>query len=294
MAKLARQAAGPETGSLNDLTIVAGYEDLLKRNGLDTLDALFAVSHGQSLRKPGLDAWRERIRLTVDDRDGQRMLYLKRFRGPPPRVRREVRKSASGASSVAGMEWTWMHRLAGDGIPCVKPVAFGEELNRQRERRSAILAEAVPGQALESWVAKWGEEDRPIVRSLIGPTAKLVAHFHACGYVHRDLYLSHVFFDPEASIDDALHLIDLQRVVRPSSRLRRWVVKDLAALDFSTPAVLVSRTDRVRWLKQYLGVSKLDGPAKCLAYRIIGKTLSIRRHDRRWTARIRRAGVWPE
>ena len=294
MAKLTQQAAGPGTGSLNDLTVVAGYEDLLRANGLGSLEALFAASHGESLQKPGLDAWRERIRLTVKDDGRQRLLYLKRFRDPPPRARREVRRSGSGASSVAGMEWTWMHRLAGDGIPCVKPVAFGEELDRQRERRSAILAEAVPGQALESWVARWGEEDRRVVRSLIGPTAKLVARFHACGYVHRDLYLSHVFLDPGARIDHALHLIDLQRVVRPPWRRRRWVVKDLAALDFSAPAILISRTDRVRWLKQYLGVSKLDGPAKCLAYRIIGKTLSIGRHDCRRTARIRRAGGWPE
>ena len=110
------------------------------------------------------------------------------------------------------------------------------------------------------------------------------SRLHTGGYVHRDLYLSHIFFDPDAPLDDALCLIDLQRMIRPAVNRRRWIVKDLAALNYSAsptrgdaigPSDLVSQADRLRWLKLYLGAVKLDGSARRLAYRVIGKTMRI-------------------
>jgi Ser/Thr protein kinase RdoA (MazF antagonist) len=198
-----------------------------------------------------------------------------------------VRRSRTGASTVAGVEWAWLNRLAGEGVACPRPIAVGEELTGSRELRSALLIEAVPGQSLERWMSEWGEADRPMIRRLIGPTADLVGRFHERGYIHRDLYLSHLFFDPDATPERSLHLIDLTRVIRPRWGRLRWIVKDLAALNFSAPAHLVSNTDRVRWLKRYLRVSKLDRSGRRLVYRVIGKTASIARHERRRQARFR-------
>lgn len=278
---------------LNDLTVKAGKEELLRANHLDSLNALFAVSHGDSLHKPGLDSWRERIRLAFEHEGVKHTLYLKRFRSPPGRTRRDVRRSGSGAVSLAGVEWTWMCRLSADGIPCVKPIALGEDLDGGRERRSAILTHAVPGRSLEGCVREWSREGPNAVRNLIEPVADLVARLHGCGYIHRDLYLSHIFYDP-ALVGEPFHLIDLQRVIRPRFRQRRWIIKDLAALNFSTPTAILSRSDRIRWLKRYLGLPKLDGSAKCLAYRVIGKTASIARHETRRKARLRQAETYAQ
>ncbi len=264
----------------SDLLVMPGYELLLQANHLDSVNALFAVADGELLGKPGLAPWRERLRLRLEDRSGQRVFFLKRFRYPPAKARREMRRSGSGASSLAGMEWTWMTQLAREGIPCVQPVAYGEELDGSRELRSAILTAAVPGHALEHWVGRWGEADRPTVRNLIAPVAQLVARLHACGWVHRDLYLSHVFYEWSEPGEESLHLIDLQRIIRPRWRRRRWIVKDLAALNFSSPISVVSTTDRMRWLKTYLGVEKLDPAARRLIYRIVAKTRRIARHER--------------
>ncbi|UCE61436.1 MAG: phosphotransferase [Phycisphaerales bacterium] len=278
--------ASPVTVQLNDLTVAAEHEGLLRANDVDSLDALFAVSDGESLTKPGLGSWRERIRLVLSDGEASRTFYLKRFTEPPTAVRRAVRRSGSGASSVAGAERAWMNRLTRDGIACPTPVAFGEDLIGSRERRSALLMEEVPGQSLESWATRWRAEKQPVVRELIEPTASLIARLHECGYIHRDLYLSHLFFDADAPADRALHLIDLQRVIRPAGRQGRWIVKDLASLNFSTPFVLFSNIDRLRWLKHYLGMSKLDASARRLVYRIVGKTRSIARHDSHRQARL--------
>jgi hypothetical protein len=110
-------------------------------------------------------------------------------------------------------------------------------------------------------------------------TADLVARLHNGGFVHRDLYLSHFFYDSQAATA-AIRLIDLQRMMRPR-RMGRWIVKDLAALHFSTPAEVASNTDRLRWLRRYLGLRKLDYPAKRFALRVIGKTARIARRERR-------------
>ena len=291
MVDLANEIPHAALTRLNDLTVATGYEELLRANHLDTLDALFACTGGESLAKPGLSSWRERIRLPLQKATEPRTLYLKRFRNPPMTARREVRRSGSGASSVAGVEWTWMHRLAHAGIPCAKPVAFGQELERGRERRSAVVTEAVSGKSLETWVSEWSESDRMTIRGLIKPLAGLVARLHAQGYFHRDLYLSHLFYDPALPPEESLHLIDLQRVICPTWQRGRWVVKDLASLNFSAPSNLVSPTDRLRWLKHYAGVSKLDGPTKSLAYGVIGKSARIARHDRRRRERLTSAGA---
>jgi len=263
----------------NDLTIAATYEELLRKHGLDSLDALFAYTSGQRLDKLGLDPWRERWRLALRDGERERVFYLKRFLHPPRAARRAMRRSSTGAPSLAGNEWAWIQRLTADGIPCVEAVAYGEEVRRGREVRSALLTAEAPGRSLERWVREWGEAERPMVRRLVPATASLISRLHGCGYIHRDLYLSHVFFDPSQPIERSLRLIDLQRVIRPRCCIRRWVVKDLASLNFSTPSSLVSRSDRLRWLRHYLKVEKLDGAARWLVYRVIGKTQRIARRE---------------
>ncbi len=285
IASHGRQAALAKTrGSGNtcgDLTISEGYEELLRRHNLNSLDALFAYSAGERLDKLGLDPWRQRWRMTFEEGGKTRTLYLKRFQVPPRAARSSVRRSGSGAASLAGNEWEWIQRFAADGIPCVQAVAFGQEMRGFREVRSAILTSAVAGQSLERWAADWSAADRTTIRRLIPATADLISRLHGRGYIHRDLYLSHLFFDPSQPIEQSLFLIDLQRVIRPQWCFRRWIVKDLAALNYSTPSHLVSKADRVRWLRGYLGIEKLDDMARRLLYRVVGKTQRIAERERR-------------
>lgn len=284
-------SAAGATASLNDLTVVAGRAPWLAANDLDTLDRLFELSTGECLSKPGLNTWRERIRLTIRQDDRQHTLYLKRYRDPPAAARRELRRTGTGARSLAALEWTRMRQLTQDGIACVEPVAFGEELVGGRERRSAILAKAVPGRSLESCAAEWTHNDRKTIRVVGRQVATIVAKFHSHGYIHRDLYLSHLFYDPSPDTADPVRLIDLQRILRNPRLFGRWVVKDLASLNYSVPAHLYSTADRLRWLKWYLGASKLDRSMKRLIHRIVGKTRRIARHDRRRLARLKAPGA---
>lgn len=271
--------------SLNDLLVAPAYVDMLAAAGLDSLEALFDPTRGESLDKPGLDPWRERVRLSLDASGGRGMLYLKRYRDPPASARREVIRSETGAATVAEVEWSWLNRLRDSGFPCPEPVALGGKHENGRELRSALVTAAVPGVSLEHWVLR--QRHAPgATREVLVALAELIRRFHAEGTVHRDLYLSHVLYDESASPAQSLYLIDLQRLLRPRARWRRWIVKDLAALNYSTPATAASSVDRIRWLKVYLGVSRLDADARRLVYRVVGKTQSIERHDRRRRLRL--------
>lgn len=264
---------------LNDLRVRPEFAAMLSENGLDSVEALFKVCSATNLGKPGLDPWRQRLRVTVRDGGAERVLYIKRYENPPPRAVREAKRA--GARSVAGVEWCWIERLARAGIPTVRAVAVGESFRGGRESRSVLVTDAVPGASLEALVGAWRSGRHPGLRSWITPVAELVSRMHGLGYVHRDLYLSHIFLDEASGSESPLRLIDLHRMRRPTWNQRRWIIKDLAGLNYATPASVVSTADRLRWLKCYLGRSRLDSDSRRLIYRIVGKTQRIARHDAR-------------
>ncbi|HOA74021.1 MAG TPA: lipopolysaccharide kinase InaA family protein [Phycisphaerae bacterium] len=273
------------------LHVSDGYEPMLNSAGLRTLADVFAWTEGQRLDKPGLENWRQRWRLQLTDEAGRpRTLYLKRFDSPPLRRQWERWRQARRLST-AGIEWRNARELERAGIRAAPPVAFGERMIGPFEQRSAILLGEAPGESLEKWVpahlgADRREFDAASRRRLVEGLARFVARFHAAGFVHRDLYLCHIFIDPARasagagqSADRAFCLIDLQRVFRPKWRKRRWVVKDLAALDFSTPAACVSRWERLRFLCRYVRHFDRFGSARLLAGKVAARNRRMaRRH----------------
>ncbi|MGH7201974.1 MAG: lipopolysaccharide kinase InaA family protein, partial [Planctomycetaceae bacterium] len=76
----------------------------------------------------------------------------------------------------------------------------------------------------------------------------------------------------------ALHVIDLGRARRRRRLSRRWIVKDLAQLNYS--AAGVTRADRLRFVRAYLGRPIREDDRRLLA-RIGRKTRAIARHSRK-------------
>jgi len=123
-------------------------------------------------------------------------------------------------------------------------------------------------------------ERRRRKRLLIARLVDVAHRLHERRLYHRDFYACHFFLRDDASQPDGfdLVLIDLGRLLH--SRLPRWKVKDLAALCFSTYIPGVTRTDRMRFFKQYLGLKKLDAASKQFARRIVRKAGRYLRHNR--------------
>lgn len=274
------------------LHVNPAHRDVLEHNGLTSAEAVLALRGDAVLDKPGLPSWRERIRLTLHDPNGHpRIYFLKRFRNITSAAERERRRCCPPARTQAGVEWHWLHELNRAGVPCAAPVALAEDVGPAGERASALLTAAVPGESLERLAQRSVPLPRTTIQRLLVDTAHLVARLHRAGLVHRDLYLSHLFADLSDPLRPQLCLIDLQRVIRPRWLRTLWLVKDLAALHYSTPAPLVTASDRLHWLKQYWGVPKLDRMQRRIVRRIVARARRIERHDRRRALRLQRSSM---
>ena len=112
--------------------------------------------------------------------------------------------------------------------------------------------------SLEDFCRDWPENPpAPVLkRALINEIARITGAMHRAGLNHCDLYICHFLLqlkggtvpDPQHPI---LHLIDLHRVRQRRQLPRRWQIKDLAALHFSSFDISLTFRDRLRFIKAY-------------------------------------------
>jgi heptose I phosphotransferase len=109
------------------------------------------------------------------------------------------------------------------------------------------------------------------LRTLTYDVADLARKFHQLGYNHRDFYCCHFFVKETEPARYQIHLIDLQRVEHRKHLRRRWIVKDLAQLAYSAPREQISCSDKLAFIKRYLGVVKLRPQDKRLIRQVLAK-----------------------
>lgn len=160
----------------------------------------------------------------------------------------------------AGNEWRALGELAAAGVPTMKRVAFGCKGWNPAYRRSFLITEALENTISLEDLCRGGHRHPPSLafkRALIAEVARIARHLHACGMNHRDFYLCHLLLqrDSAGRIPDAeaprLYLIDLHRVRRRQRLPRRWRVKDIAGIYFSSYQAGLTRTDRLRFICSY-------------------------------------------
>lgn len=271
--------AGLNVETRGRLQVNAAWRDSLDRAGLDSLDSVMDFQGGDSLAKPGLPPHRQRDRVQLGD---GRVIYLKRYRpGAGERLKRLLRWQCGASEAADELRALWW--LIGGGISVPEPVLFGQDRGRLATGRSCLaLADLSNAQSLERWAPGQGGIVPARRRELIDRLADFVRHFHALGTVHRDLYLCHIFIEQNPA-GPLFHLIDLARVFQPVRwRRRRWRVKDLAQLSYAAGqyAPYLTRGDRIRFLRRYLGVDRLDAAARSLVRSVARKQASIERRTR--------------
>lgn len=238
--------------------MLAEYENLFRANQLDRFDRLFNLASDTNLHKPGLAAHRSRGRFTLTDAAGrEHTFYVKRYHHPP--IGDQLRRIFSGSpgESMAVRECRCIKRLNQIGISTLQCVAVGQRMLGLTERQSFLITAALNDVSLERYAADILRGDSPppsprLRRYIICQLALAARTLHAARCFHRDLYLSHVFLHRNADGSVALRLIDLARMLVKPRQTLRWKIKDLAALDYSAPRPLVTRTDRLRFLLYYL------------------------------------------
>jgi len=265
---------------------------MLAEAGLDTVEGAFAYSSGRDITVMGL-GHRQRWKLTLSDPAGQpRLLFMKRYGREPLKWRLQRRLTYGRGGSPASVELNNIHAAHVAGVPTIDQAAGGHEPGAAGARRSYIIMTAVAGQALEQcaegFVALHGPGSRE-VSQLTRDLAQLVRRFHQAGYVHRDLYASHIFMVSRPGGVE-LRLIDLARMFAPSWRRFRWRVKDLAQLKYSMPPGWVER----HW--NSFMVSYLEGRSSLVRWQyeraVDRKVASITRHvERKRRRKARRERV---
>ncbi|HWA99062.1 MAG TPA: lipopolysaccharide kinase InaA family protein [Pirellulales bacterium] len=263
-----------------EIWIAPPFRRSLQSAGLETFDDVMNATSGTKLRAVATrENWRFDLP-AVEDRP--RGAYLKKHRVPKWSLRLRSWLRLAPRISDGRQEAENIAALERDGIPAMRLIAFGERLTAAGRLDSFVLTEALEGfTQLDHYLrrrfaprsASPGPRDRSLSQ-LIDRVADVARRFHACGYNHRDLYCCH-FFIREAEPDEfCVRLIDLQRVQQRRWFRRRWIVKDLAQLSYSAPIERLGPTQRMAFIKRYLGVRKLGPADKRLIRSVLAK------HDR--------------
>ncbi len=160
----------------------------------------------------------------------------------------------------AGNEWRAIHRLQELGVETMTPVAYGREGWNPAAIDSLLITEELQNCiSLERYCEDW-RDNPPSPTSkwaLIKRLAKIARTMHEGGVNHRDFYICHFLLQqPWDGTEDNLHLyvIDLHRVQCRTITPRRWIVKDIGSLHFSSMEIGLTRRDRLRFMSEYMQV----------------------------------------
>ncbi len=260
------------------LEVNRAFLPLLESHDLTTFKAL--MSHpGHAVAKCAIKE-RNTVRLDLETESGEKKsFFLKRY--APPTVRDGLKAYLRLKRPVpgAGQEWHAMWTFMQLGLPGPVPVAWGQDGGP-----SLVLSEGVSHvMRLSEWAERnFGKGSHrntqaiPAKHRIIEEVANIVARMHSKGLHHQDLYLCHFLCGSEQD-GLPLTLIDLQRVKRHRRLSRRWQVKDLAQLHFSS-AQYITRQDMWRFWKVYNSTYHTGRRKIPLWHSILRKSQRIRRH----------------
>lgn len=223
------------------------------------------------------------LQLTVAGR--QRTLFLKKHHVRTWWNRLCAWIGLSPGDSAGREEARNIRKLEAAGIPCMELAAYGESLSDDGLLESFLLTPELEGYAqlddflrnrFASLNTEGGARDAQLQR-LIGHVAAIARQFHDAGFNHRDLYCCHFFVHERATGDFDIRLIDLQRVQLRTRMRRRWIVKDLAQLAYSAPRDRIKCTQKMAFIRKYLGVAKLRTEDKRLIREVLAKQHAMER-----------------
>lgn len=272
------------------LIVNTAFASVLRHNGMTNFDAVMH-HQGETVAKNLL---RERVttRFTLVDVHGDRAaFYIKRHAPPPWKEYVKPLFRLTRPLLGARHEWNAILNFHAARIPTMTPVALGESRGH-----SFLITQAIEGcTKLSHWMqhridsaagsigsdshrkSGHGHAVTKTTREIIRTLARIARMMHGSGLHHQDFYLTH-FLMSDAELAKGLFVIDLGRVRQRRLLSKRWIVKDLAQLNYSSPHS--TKADRLRFLETYLG-RPLERSDRPLLWQIERKTRAIRRHSKR-------------
>jgi tRNA A-37 threonylcarbamoyl transferase component Bud32 len=193
-------------------------------------------------------------------------VYLKRYRPRRPSLRFFLRRSRQRRERCSA------ERLLALGIPTAEVIAAGEQRRFGCVSAAFVATREIPDTCpLDVVVPEWwGERTAQTHRrrhGLIVKLARLVRRMHDGGYVDHDLHLRNILMRELPGELPTLFMIDSPRGGCRFLR-GRGKVRDLAALDRDA-GLFLTKADRLRFMRAYLGRGRLNRRDKDLVARII-------------------------
>lgn len=266
-----------ETWDGGRLTVNSQSADVFRANGLTTFDSLMNYDGGTVAKNVLRERTTTRFVLPGSDHAPQ-AFYIKRHGRPP--WKEYVKPFFRLTTPILGArnEWNAILRFHELGIPTMVPVCLGDD-----GKTSFLVTRSLEGfQKLSEWMASQVSsppQNGAIakVRRVVERVAEITRVMHTAGLHHQDFYLGHLLLPLDESTE-GIHVIDLGRVREQRTLGTRWIIKDLAQLNYS--ARFVSRSDRKRFLNAYLGHRTTPRDRRLLG-RIERKSQAIARHSRK-------------
>lgn len=219
-------------------------------DGLDPLTQAFALE-GEVFRDvPG----RRTLRVEI----GSRAYFVKLHYGVGWREIfknwLQFKKPVVGAAN----EYLACVGLQEEGIAAPQPAAFAETGGNIAKRKSFVLCDELAGyESLEDVTDAWDEAPpEPLTKHrLLYAVARFAKEFHDAGFIHRDFYICHLLAREDAYANGTVDLavLDLHRARRFARIPRRWLLRDTAALLFSSLDLGYSQRDWLRFIRIYTG-----------------------------------------
>jgi tRNA A-37 threonylcarbamoyl transferase component Bud32 len=253
------------------LRVNRDFAQILRTNQLDTFDALMNYTGGTIAKN--LLVERTTTRITLQDGERSRGFYIKRHSPSPLKEYIKPLLRLTWPILGARNEWNALFEFHAAGIPTMTPVALGEV-----GRYSFLVTEAIDGYTK---LPAWLEQQPPTadLSPVVNRVAEIARRMHAAGLHHQDFYLGHLLIH-HCGDDFDVRVIDLGRARASAKLSKRWIIKDLAQLDYSSRHMRIR--EQVRFLHGYFGGSRrLDPAEKRLVRRIRTKSRWIARHSQK-------------
>ncbi len=234
---------------------VAAKRGLRCANGLMRYEALAAIEAHRACVEGGpgdlmKNAPNTRVTIIGDPALGRRLCVKEyRWRGLKNRAKDFVRPSQSMR------EWRNGLRLKELGVRVATPYALAERRLSRKHSSSYLVFEAVEGiKCLDLYAYETfrdGRATRARKLAFIGFLANYLRHLHERGIFHRDMKPSNLLVH-DMGEEWQITLIDFADLSVEPIAHRTNRIRNLAQWNGSMPVVL-SRTDRLRFLRAYLG-----------------------------------------
>ncbi len=258
------------------------YRSLLSQNKVLDFNALMDYRNGTPVKQVRKE--RSTVTFMLKDTKGSVGVYLKRYRTPRITTLTSWLFHFSPIRTALD-EWNAIRAFHRAGLPTMTPLAVGLPQGIGLYQNSFLLTREIEDvQPLDHYLPHHftpplHSDHIKEKRSLLRELARLVKSLHRLGFNHRDLYLCHILVKRETPCTWKIFFADLHRVDYRKKVPLRWRVKDLAALNYSADQNSITRTDRLRFIKYYLGEQKLTDQLKSVIKKVLRKTDQIYSHN---------------